>query len=333
MDISWLDGAQPDRRDLDGAVAVLHAANAVDHPQFPPMTTARFRARLRHGGDGDPPEVAVTREGGRVVGVLRLSLPRWDNTHLSGIQVVIDPGARRRGLGRELFTAGVARAGAQKRRVVSAWTLAQTSGGVDFLKSMGLDAAATEVLRRLDVLGVDWSGLDRLFAEASPHAADYELVRLPGPVPAELLPAVAALTEAINDAPFEDLAMELEAFPSERIRAFEASVAAHGERLYRVVARHRTTGELAGHTVVTVDRERPGYAGQGDTSVVRAHRGHRLGLLLKVDMLRWLREQEPQVRVIDTGNNGTNAPMIRINEQLGYRVVDKIIQYQRRLPE
>ncbi|MND05557.1 hypothetical protein D3C83_264210 [compost metagenome] len=65
--------------------------------------------------------------------------------------------------------------------------------------------------------------------------------------------------------------------------------------------------------------------------MVRAHRGHRLGLLLKIEMLRWFREEEPQVRWMDTGNAPDNAYMIAINETLGHRVVGSVIEWQRRL--
>ena len=92
------------------------------------------------------------------------------------------------------------------------------------------------------------------------------------------------MSAAINDAPIDDLDIEDEVFSPERMRAYETRQLGQGHRLFRVFARHRETGELAGHTVVVVDGERPQLAEQHDTSVVRAHRGHRLGLLLKTDM-------------------------------------------------
>ena len=46
----------------------------------------------------------------------------------------------------------------------------------------------------------------------------------------------------------------------------------------------------------------------------RAHRGHRLGLLLKIDMMRWLAEAEPQLEVMETWNNADNRFMISVNE-------------------
>jgi hypothetical protein len=81
--------------------------------------------------------------------------------------------------------------------------------------------------------------------------------------------------------------------------------------------------------VVAVDGERPELGEQHDTSVVAAHRGHRLGLLLKLGMLHWLAEAEPQLREIDTWNAETNGHMIGVNELLGYRVMGRVLDYQR----
>jgi GNAT superfamily N-acetyltransferase len=331
MELSWLDPARPDRRDLDGAVAVLQAASALDTPFRLEQTVTSYAARVRYGGDGDPPKVAVTRDpAGRVIGVLSTMLPEWDNRHLASLMVAVDPSERRRGLGRRLFEAGVEHARADGRRLVCAVAFDQTPG-IEFLKSMGLDPVLDEVHRRLDLSVADWSRLDQEYAAAERLATGYELVRMPWPVPDELLPAIAEMTEAINDAPTDDLDFEDESFPPERIRAYETAQAAVGRRGYRLVARERSTGALAGHTVVGVEIDRPWYGGQHDTSVVRAHRGHRLGLLLKLGMLRWLREVEPQLRLVDTGNAASNAHMIHVNEVLGYEVFARTIEFQRHL--
>ena len=74
--------------------------------------------------------------------------------------------------------------------------------------------------------------------------------------------------------------------------------------------------------------QHPGYAGQYDTSVLRAHRGHRLGRLLKIAMLQWLTDEEPQLRTLDTWNAASNAHMIEVNEVLGYQVVATGIDWQ-----
>jgi hypothetical protein len=65
--------------------------------------------------------------------------------------------------------------------------------------------------------------------------------------------------------------------------------------------------------------------------VARAHRGHRLGLLLKTGMLLWLAEVEPQVETVDTWNAESNDHMIAVNEALAYRIMGRGAQFQKSL--
>jgi hypothetical protein len=173
--------------------------------------------------------------------------------------------------------------------------------------------------------------VQQLYDDAAAVAADYELVRIAGRTPDELMDAVVELSAAINDAPTDDLDIEDDVMSAERVEAYETSVLAHGERLYRLVARHRETGELGGHTVVAVEEARPALASQHDTAVARAHRGHRLGMLLKAGMLLWLAEAEPQVESVDTWNAESNDHMIAVNEALAYRVMGRALQFQKTL--
>jgi hypothetical protein len=62
------------------------------------------------------------------------------------------------------------------------------------------------------------------------------------------------------------------------------------------------------------------------TAVIREHRGHRLGLLLKTAMLERLAVAEPALERIVTGNAVGNQWMIAINEQLGYRLLTPLNQ-------
>jgi len=51
-------------------------------------------------------------------------------------------------------------------------------------------------------------------------------------------------------------------------------------------------------------------------------------LLLKASMLEWMAEAEPSIRYVDTWNAESNAHMIGINEQLGYRIVRRYLNWQ-----
>ena len=331
MELTWIDPANLDEQDVDGAVALLVAAQAVDAPSAAPLTRAGFIADVLHGWDGDPTIVGLWRDKrGRVVGVLQVGFSSWDNDHLGFLEVTIDPEARRQGLGRQLIEVGIDRVRTEGKSLVLTESN-NSPAALAFGAALGFERAQAALKRRQDLIALDWGALDHDYALASASAPDYELLRLQGPTPDDMLDDIVTMTAAINDAPLDALDVEDEVFSPERIRAFERGQQERGRRTYRVVARHRTTGELAGHTMAAVEQEHPGFGSQYDTSVVRAHRGHRLGLLLKIEMLRWLGDAEPQLRVLDTWNAATNKYMIAVNEQLCYHVIDEGLEWQKHL--
>ena len=200
-----------------------------------------------------------------------------------------------------------------------------------FAAAAGYEKKSQAINRRQDLHELGAEFFEAAYAEAEPFAHDYELVRIAGRSPDDLHEQLVTVTDSINDSPLDDLEIEDEVFSVERIRAFEHAQIESGNRLYRVVARHRDTGELVGHTVATVDVERPEIGDQEDTTVVREHRGHRLGLLLKADLCRWLAVVEPQLRTLDTWNAESNDHMIGVNERLGYRPMGRVLEFQRRI--
>ena len=331
VDITWVDVSDPRPDDVAGAVAVLEAARLVDAPHEQPYTVRTWLAAVQHGWDGEPPRPALARDdGGRVVGVLHLGIPERDNRHVGWVDLAVDPDVRRRGVGSALFEIAMTQLRELGRTVVVV-DMFDSPAAEGFAKSLGLDAAGRDVKRRQDVWGLDRGRLAGVAAAARGAAGGYELVRIPVPAPEEMVPSVLRMMEAINDAPTDDLMVEDEQFSAERLADFYAAQRAAGRRIHHLAARHRETGEFGGHTVVAVESDRPYLGHQLDTSVVREHRGHRLGVLLKVGMLEWLSETEPQLRLLETWNAASNSHMVAVNEQLGYEVVATSTSYQRTL--
>jgi hypothetical protein len=161
--------------------------------------------------------------------------------------------------------------------------------------------------------------LRKLREEAAPKSAGYILVSWTGATPEEYVDKVAAAHEAMNDAP-RDPSYEPRSWDGDRVRESDALTPIYGMHDYSVVAIHDATGDIAALTQAFVDPETPGWGHQGLTAVTRAHRGHRLGLLVKIEMMERLAKAEPRARLIDTGNAATNEHMIAVNETLGYRV-------------
>lgn len=323
-----IERVDPD--DPTAVAALAELANVVrraDSPWEHPMTLHEATGRLRHGWDGTPSTMFLGRIDGTAVATGEYDAGAWDNQHLAWSDVQVHPEHRRLGLGSEMLAALRSRAADEGRTTLSLWGWESAERSA-FAARHGLEQKSVEVCRRQVLADLDRAALDAAYASALPHAADYELLRLPPRSDEALLPALGELTAAINDAPTDDLDIEDEVFPPERIRAYEDAQHAQGHLLHRVVARHRATGRLAGQSIVAVDLDRPTLAEQHDTSVVAAHRGHRLGLLLKLEMLRWLAEEQPQVASIDTWNAESNDRMIGVNELLGYRVVGRSLVFQ-----
>jgi hypothetical protein len=80
---------------------------------------------------------------------------------------------------------------------------------------------------------------------------------------------------------------------------------------------------MAALTQLVVDPAQPAWGFQELTAVARPHRGHRLGLLVKVAMLELLAEREPRLTRIITGNTDANEHLIAINAELGFGVLDR----------
>jgi hypothetical protein len=96
------------------------------------------------------------------------------------------------------------------------------------------------------------------------------------------------------------------------------------------VARHRSSGELAAYSVLQYSALKPWLAQQDDTLVAKPHRGHRLGMLVKVLNLRRMMEAHPSVGRILTFNAAENDHMLAINIALGFRPAGYDGEWQRR---
>jgi RimJ/RimL family protein N-acetyltransferase len=326
MDVGLREITVDDEAAVAAYVAVENAC-LVDAPWWPASTVFRQRMRMIHGDGTESARHFLVEHRGEPVGRLTVHLPLHDNLDQSWIELAVHPDHRRRGHGSAAMDLAFEFAGTEDRIMVGwfGWDGEQTRG---FASSRGSEVKSVAVCRRQHLRDLEPGLAPRLFDEARPHATAYELLRVPGRVSEDLLPAFLDATAAINDAPRDGLEVEDEVFSPERNRAFEDALLASDFRIFRVLARHSGTGEVAGVTSMLVDGETPTHAHQLDTSVVGAHRGHRLGVLLKTDMMRWLAETEPDLQTVDTFNAESNDHMVAVNDRLGYRVMGRELQYQ-----
>jgi GNAT superfamily N-acetyltransferase len=317
---------------VEAAVTIERAIILADSPWERPPTTYRRTMTLRHGDDGEVGRHFLLRQDGDDVGLVAIYASDYDNPELAWVWISVHPERRRQGLGTAALELVLDECRDAGRPSVLLWGW-ESEASRGFASSAGFAEKGQEIRRvqELDGTAAERDRFAALHAQAGVHASDYELLRLAGAAPEHLLPALAQVTAVIKDAPLDEVEMEDERYDAARVSAYEQAQLASGFRFRRVVALHRETGAIAGHTVVVADSEQPAWGEQHDTAVVPAHRGHRLGLLLKTEMLLWLHDEEPQLRRVLTENMESNGPMVAVNELLGQRVCGRQLLFQRRV--
>jgi GNAT superfamily N-acetyltransferase len=325
---------QPDDVSQVTAVAGIEdAARQVDDPDAFPLIAEMLAGQMRYGWDLEPEEHYLYNpdETADPIGVLVLDKPTRDNLHLVWAQITVHPDHRRAGHGSVIMNEALRRTREAGRTTLWVGTAEDDQGARKFVEGFGFSYASHDARRRQVLACVNHAEVQRLWADAQAAASDYCLERLQPPITDQVLGELVEVTAAINDAPMGDLTYEDEKFDMQRLRDLETAMAGRGNRAYRVIARHRDSGEVGGHTIVATHPLQPEVGGQGDTAVARHHRGHRLGLLLKIDMMHWLAEVEPQLKIIETWNNVDNTFMINVNEALGYRLSRTFNMYELRI--
>jgi GNAT superfamily N-acetyltransferase len=269
-----------------------------------------------------------------MVGAAEISLPRLDNKHLASLEVYVDPPHQRRGAGTALAEAALDRVRTRGRRVVTAEVATPLGGpespGLRLARRLGFETGIVDDMKVADLDETEqlWQPLLDVTAAA---AAAYALRSWWGRCPDDLVEPFCRLLETfVEEVPSGDLDVEPERWDEPRLREKEDRFARAG--------RHETTtvaispdGDVVGWTETMLSEHAPDRAFQGATLVLPAHRGHRLGLRLKVTNHRRLRERFPGCRTILTGNADVNVAMNAVNERLGFRAVEQVHEMQMRL--
>lgn len=321
---------------VDGWCAVHRECVAHDTPDTPvPSREAITRGLSSTSSDMDV-ERWVAVSGGTVLGSVYVGCGTRENLSRAFLYAAVRPGHRRRGVGRALWRHGLERARAHGRTEIGSETLAPIEGGAErdgagaaFLTAMGMDARLTMVRRRLDLSTVDHERVAALLAEAWNHAGGYALRVWVNHTPGDLVDGVAYLDgRVLKDSPSGTLDREPPKMDAARFRRNEAEAAARMATYAHAALVHEATGEVAAWSVVSHPLEHRGRGYQRATIVDTAHRGHRLGTIVKLELQRYLAAVTPGLRDVETLNADANAHMIRINDLVGYRPVDACPNFQ-----
>jgi GNAT superfamily N-acetyltransferase/RimJ/RimL family protein N-acetyltransferase len=310
-----------DRATTATCFEIVRAAGAVDDPDGPPWSLTRLRGWLEYPTDPTEIWIAVDETTGAPHGWCFLRLPQRENRNRVSASLAVVPSSRRRGIGTALLRHAAERAAAAGRPVLASEAL-QGSAGAAFAARVGATAGLVEARRVLAIGQIPAGRIAELREQAARAAAGYSLVSWDGRTPDEYLARCAEVENAMADAP-HDAGEESEVWDADRYREQVDDLREkRGRHVYTLAALHAASGEMAAVTAVEPDQDNPEWGHQQLTAVIRKHRGHRLGLLVKTAMLDWLATAEPRLERIVTGNAAVNQHMIAINAALGYELLD-----------
>ncbi|PPF89762.1 N-acetyltransferase [Subtercola sp. Z020] len=287
----------------------------------------------------------VARVDGRVVGRAVHESQLGTESEVGWGDVDVHPAFERLGIGRALSDAVEQRARALgQRRLLSyavspnppaaspgdlprRWLVPPTGYGslprdnreVRFLLARGYRLEQVERASRLALPIDDAAVADARRDARSAAGAQYDVVTWLGPTPARWLTDLAQLlTRMSTDAPTAGLEEPEDVWTPERVAAHDARVHSGPRIQSTAAALHRPTGRLVAFNQLSVPFDVARPVSQEDTLVLREHRGHRLGMLVKLANLDQLHRESPGHPSVLTWNAEENRHMLSVNEAVGF---------------
>ncbi|WP_223625120.1 GNAT family N-acetyltransferase [Microbacterium sp. EST19A] len=278
----------------------------------------------------------VVRIDDRIVGRAVVNIPHEEGSRVAVAMIELLPRVWGRGIGSAVLPHVEAVAREHGRTVIQNWNEQQPSDGprIDSPTGFGSvpeDHVARFLVRhgfrleqvyRVSHLELTAGALERaheLGAQARAASADYRVVQWMLPTPPERAAGYAWMKSRMStDAPAAGLEMDEEKWDVDRLTAGEQRIAEMGRTVLVTAAEHIASGELCAFSELAIGPDTHEVTHQEDTLVLREHRGHRLGLLVKTAaLLAWPQIAPGSPRVI-TYNAEENRPMLSINEAIGF---------------
>lgn len=279
----------------------------------------------------------IARRGDEIVGAAALTTSNSPGTTAAEIELAVDPAEIGRGVGQPLLDAIEQEARALGRSALQAWSLHPvTSADASLIPATGWGAVAAtpfsdllvangytlEQVERNSVLPLvgELHDAERRLADATAFAGDdYRVESWTLPTPPHLRAGYGSMIARMTtDIPSGDLVMEEEIWDDAKITRRDAQFAAGGQTMSVAAVIHEPTGEMVAFNELLIGSDRTGVTHQWGTLVAMAHRGKRLGTIVKcANLLRW-RRIAPHSPKVSTFNAEENRPMLDINEAIGF---------------
>ena len=311
------------------AVAALGPAAGTDTPE----EVLPFIQDQQH----DHKRLFVARDAGDIVAFAVMAWAVDPETRVTWLETGVRPDRQRQGIGTALHDhlEGIAREsgrpfvqggafhlpveGPRLESPTGFGSIPKEDASARFLRKRGY---TLEQVYRYSVLHlpIAQETLDGHLAAAQAKAGpDYRVHTWTHRTPEQWLDGLATIyMRMATDAPAGNLEIEEEPWDAERVRQRDEVRLASGRTLLAAAVEHVPSGSLVAFSGLAVpdDRSRPVH--QGMTLVLKEHRGHRLGMVVKIANIQQLQAFSPESPFIMTDNAEENRPMIDVNEAVGF---------------
>jgi GNAT superfamily N-acetyltransferase len=234
--------------------------------------------------------------------------------------------SRRAGIGSELLGLICEETSSEGRSLLTWSTFDAVPAGEVFARRLGARAARVNRTSELRLADVDWEMVDR-WTHAGGRAGGYRLEMVDGVFPAHLRADAAAFHHIMQTAPRDDLDVGDVTIDADDIAELDRALVEAGRQRWTCFVRD-PNGRCVGGTEVTFEPWDPSTVLQQNTGIDPAHRGIGLAKWAKAAMLARIRLDRPRAEPVRTGNAFSNAPMLAINDALGFRVINTQTEWQ-----
>lgn len=293
-------------------------------PEDPPIPRDIIRKELRN----PHPHYAQIRftawDGDKVIGAgdlgwMKEGAPGYDkNKHIGSINVRVLTDYRGQGVGMKILS-HVLKATSKNPVITTIFGDSWHESGRKFCEKLGGKVSQEGAENRLYLKDVKWDMI-REWNEEGLKFANKEGITLQffEDCPEDIIAEYCKVyQETMNQQPLGEFDGELTITPESR-RLDEQRNKERGIKWHTLITREKN-GIISGLTEMLYHPSIPEKGFQNLTGVKQEYRGRGLGKLLKAHMLLWFTKEYPQVKVIVTGNDVTNAPMLSINTRMGFK--------------